>query len=126
MSTSVKDLASEVKKCMDEYMDLTNAEMKEAVKKTADDVKKQIESNAPKDTGTYSRSWAVKKTKENSNSIEMTVHSKNKYQLTHLLEFGHASRNGGRVEGQPHIEPAEHVSGDILESEIRKRLEKIK
>lgn len=35
------------------------------------------------------KSWTVKTTKETANSLEVTVHSKNRYQLAHLLEFGH-------------------------------------
>ncbi len=64
--------------------------------KAGDTVKKQIESTAPKKTGKYSKSWAVKKTRETSDSIQVVVHSK-RYQLTHLLEFGHAKRGGGRT-----------------------------
>ena len=58
----------------------------------------------------YAKSWTVKKTKETSNSLEVTVHSKNRYQLAHLLEHGHAKRGGGRVSARPHIAKAEESS----------------
>lgn len=113
--TSIDNMAAEIMKGLTEYADLANESMKKAVKKTATSVKKEISSNAPKDTGAYAKSWAVKKTKENSHSLEMTVHSKNRYQLAHLLEKGHAKRGGGRVSGKPHIAPAEENGVQLLE-----------
>ena len=107
---------------LQEYVSLANDSMKEAVKKTATSVKKEISANAPKDTGKYAKSWATKKTKENSHSLEMTVHSKNRYQLAHLLEKGHAKRGGGRVSGKPHIAPAEENGVQLLEHLIEEAL----
>ena len=113
--TTIDAMSDEIMKGLTEYADLANESMKKAVKKTATSVKKEISSNAPKDTGAYAKSWAVKKTKENSHSLEMTVHSKNRYQLAHLLEKGHAKRGGGRVSGRPHIAPAEENGVQLLE-----------
>ena len=101
--TSIDDMAAEIMRSLTEYADLADTAMKAAVKKTATEVKKEISANAPKRTGKYRKSWATKKTKENSHTLEMTVHSKDRYQLAHLLEKGHAKRNGGRVSGKPHI-----------------------
>ena len=113
--TSIDNMAAEIMKGLTEYADLANESMKKAVKKTATEVKKEISANAPKDTGAYAKSWATKKTGENSHSLEMTVHSKNRYQLAHLLEKGHAKRGGGRVSGKPHIAPAEENGVQLLE-----------
>ncbi|MBQ6252085.1 HK97 gp10 family phage protein [Ruminococcus sp.] len=120
--TSIDDMADEIMRGLTEYADLADSAMKSAVKKTATSVKKEISANAPKRTGRYAKSWATKKTKENSHSLEITVHSKNRYQLAHLLEKGHAKRNGGRVPGKPHIAPAEENGAALLESLITKEL----
>ena len=120
--TSIDNLADEIMKGLTEYADLAETEMKKAVKKTATSVKKEISANAPKKTGAYAKSWTAKKTKENSHSLEMTVHSKNKYQLAHLLEKGHAKRGGGRVAGKPHIAPAEENGVQMLEKLIEEAL----
>ena len=113
--TTVDAMADEIMKGLTDYADLADTAMKKAVRKTAKSVKDEIFANAPKRTGAYSKSWTVKKTKENSHSLEMTVHSKNRYQLTHLIEKGHAKRGGGRVSGKPHIAPAEENGVQLLE-----------
>lgn len=120
--TSIDNLADEIMKGLTEYADLTDESMKKAVRKTATEVKKEISSNAPKKTGAYAKSWTAKKTKENSHSLEMTVHSKNRYRLAHLLEKGHAKRGGGRVAGKPHIAPAEENGVQLLENLIEEAL----
>ena len=85
----IDQLADTVMKGMEEYAKLAVDDLKADVQKAGKTVKQQIESTAPKKTGKYSKSWAIKKTRETSDSIQIVVHSK-RYQLTHLLEFGHA------------------------------------
>ena len=120
--TSIDDLTAAVMQGLSEYAELTDKAMKKAVRKTATAVKNEISANAPKKTGRYQKSWMAKKVKENSHTLEMTVHSKNRYQLTHLLEKGHALRNGGRARAFPHIAPAEEHGAEMLEDLIRKEL----
>ena len=98
------------------------ADMKTAVRKAGKSVKKDIQANAPKKTGAYSKSWSVKTTKETSDSLELTVYSPKKYQLAHLLEKGHAKRGGGRTKAMPHIAPAEENAVKELENDIKKAL----
>ena len=52
--------------------------------------------------------------------LRNVVHNATDYQLTHLLEDGHAKDGGGRVEGIPHIGPAEAHAEKSLEEKIRR------
>lgn len=119
---NIDELAAEVMAELQEYAESVDAEVKKAVRKTASQVKKEVSENAPKDKGKYAKSWATKKVSENSHSLQMIVYSKDRYQLAHLLEKGHAKRGGGRVDGKPHIVPAEKNGEVLLESLIKKGL----
>lgn len=121
-NVQIDNLASEVMKGLMEYKDLVTSDMKVAVRKAGRSVKKDIQANAPKKTGAYSKSWKVSTTKETSESLELTVHSPKKYQLAHLLEKGHAKRGGGRTKAVPHIAPAEESAAKQLESDIKKAI----
>ncbi len=117
---SIDEFDRVVEDMLTEYVDSTSTNVKAAVKKVGDAVKEKIKSTAPKDTGRYAKSWDVKKTKETTNSMEVVVHSKTRYRLTHLLEKGHAKRGGGRVRAIVHIAPAEKEGFEMLVSEVEK------
>lgn len=121
MST-IDSLADDIMAGLQEYAELADDAMKTAVKKTATSVKKEISANAPKKSGDYAKSWKATKTSENSHTLKMTVHSKDHYRLAHLLEKGHAKRNGGRVAGKPHIAPAEENGTEMLTNLITEAL----
>lgn len=119
---SIDQMASVIMDGLKEYADLATDDLKAAVKKTGNEVRKQIQSTAPKASGKYSKSWSVKTTKESCNGMEVTVYSRNRYQLTHLLEFGHAKRGGGRVVARPHIAAAEQAGIESFEQAIERSL----
>lgn len=121
-TVTIDDLDQAIMKNLKEYANLATDEMKDAVKSSASTVKKDIQSSAPVRTGAYRKSWAVKKVAESFSTLDLVVHSKNRYQLTHLLEFGHAKRNGGRVPAQPHIASAEKSGKEQLIKDIKHAL----
>ncbi len=122
-SVSAGSLADAIMDSLREYSSLAADEMKEAVREAGNTVRDEIREKAPKDTGIYAKSWTVKKQRETSSSLSLTVHSRNRYQLAHLLEFGHAKRGGGRVSAKPHIADAEAAGIRQLEEDIQKALE---
>ena len=119
---SIGDLAGVVMDGLNEYARLATEDMKEAVRSAGKTVRKEIKGNAPKDTEEYGKSWRVKTVRETSQTLAVVVHSKNRYQLAHLLEYGHALRNGGRYEGEVHIAPAEELGIRQLQKEIERAL----
>ena len=118
----IDKLAAEVMDGLEEYAELTADVLKKEIQEAGKLAKNQISQTAPRKTGRYAKSWAVKKVSETSNSLEVTVHSKNRYMLTHLLENGHAKRGGGRVAAIPHIAPAEETAIQSLERNIEREL----
>ena len=110
MSTNkveISQLAEAVVKELKNYSE----EVTEKIKKAESDIAKktvtELKSTSPVGrTGKYAKGWKTTVTFENRYNKRVTIHNK-VYQLTHLLEYGHAKVNGGRVEGKPHIAPAE-------------------
>ena len=96
-SIKIDRLADEVMKGLNKYAEVTTENVKKAVRKAASTVRREIQTNAPKKSGDYAKSWTTKKVRESSHTLEMVVHSRNKYQLAHLLEFGRCLRQGGRT-----------------------------
>ncbi len=118
----IDQMAHVIMEGLQEYADLAAEDMKAAVKKAGNSAKKDIEANAPEKTGAYKKSWAVKTVRENANAMEVVVYSRNRYQLAHLLEFGHALRQGGRTRAFPHIAPAEERAAEMLVREVEAAL----
>lgn len=121
-TVNINDMADVIMQGLTEYASLAAEDMKDAVKHAGSTVRKEIQANAPKDTGAYAKSWTAKKVRESSQALTMAVHSKNQYQLAHLLEYGHAKRGGGRVEGKAHIAPAEERGIRQLQEEVERAL----
>ena len=109
-SINIDQLAAEIAKGLAEYsqdvVEKVNASS-EAVGKAA---VKRLKQTSPKRYGKYAKSWTMKTEPEVGQPHKRIVHVKAPhYRLAHLLEYGHAKVGGGRVEGRPHIRPAEEM-----------------
>lgn len=120
---SIGSLSKEVIRELKTYAKVTTGKVKEAVKNAGKTAKEEINMTAPKRTGAYAKSWSVKTLNETGSRLVLVVHSRNKYQLTHLLEYGHAKRGGGRVEARAHIKLAEEKAVKSFEEKIREAIE---
>lgn len=106
-SVSIDGLADAIMDELLAYSDEVAEQLKEEVIDSAKECVKEIKNSSPKLTGDYKKGWRVKKAYESRDDIRVIIHNPKEYPLTHLLEHGHAKRGGGRVEGIPHIGPAE-------------------
>ena len=99
MAHSVGEQLAEI---LNDYEKEVREIAKKDIQKAAKDTAKDLRQTSPKKSGDYARSWSAKQ--QNGGWV---VYNKEHYRLTHLLENGHAKKNGGRVDGIPHIAPAE-------------------
>lgn len=127
----IDDLAAAVMEGLEEYVELAEDAMKDAVTQTAKAVRKELVTTSPDGkTGRYRKGWRASVVEDKAHMRHMTVHNR-KYQIVHLLEKGHnivfyekghVKRNGGRVAARPHVAPAEEHGAEMLETLITEAL----
>ncbi|MGI5949729.1 HK97 gp10 family phage protein [Peptoniphilus sp.] len=117
------DLSAEIEKALEEQIEVANEVLESAAQKVADDAVKELKSSSPKKTGKYAGGWGKEESKMATRSRSYTIYNKKYANLTHLLEFGHAKVNGGRVAAKPHIAAVEQKAMKDLEDEIKRGIE---
>jgi len=83
----IKNLAYEISKALEEYTTEVEEKLDDVKKEVANETVKLLKQTSPKKTGDYARGWARKRV-----GTAEVVHNRTDYQLTHLLEYGHATK----------------------------------
>jgi hypothetical protein len=109
------EITSQLRKYSQIVTDDVEQIMDDVSKEAVSQLKAKIRDVELVQTGDYMRGWTRKRVPNG-----WVIHNKTDYQLAHLLEYGHAMVNGGRVPGTPHIRPVE----EWLEKEFEDRVEK--
>lgn len=100
----------------------------DVTEEVAEDATKKLKAESPKRKnkgGKYARGW--KYTLEHKRvRVSAVVHGKKgTYNLAHLLEFGHATVNGGRkAKAIPHVAPVEQWVIKEFETRLVNKLER--
>ncbi|UZQ51590.1 HK97 gp10 family phage protein [Clostridium kluyveri] len=115
---NVDQLAAGITRMIKEYTDDVSEKIERKVDSVADKVLEEVKATAPKKTGKYAKGF--KKTKQGSlGKAKRVIWNSKDYRRVHLLEFGHAKVNGGRVDAIPHLRPAYEKYGAKLPEDIK-------
>jgi len=116
--SNIDSLSNEINKALRDYTTEVTEGLDEAKEKLAKEGVKTLKATSPRrkkgKRRRYAEGWRAEK-----DGTSWVVHNKTNYQLTHLLEKGHAKVNGGRVKAIPHIGPVEEkmINDYIKEAE---------
>lgn len=116
---SAEAFADAIIEALSEYSQEITEETKEIAKDISSEAVSEVKKGSPVRKGKYKKGWKKATVFENSQDIRIAVHNEKHYQLTHLLENGHLSRNGKRVKPVVHIAPVE----DRISKEFNRRVE---
>lgn len=115
-NTIIDYLVDYVENIEDDVVEITDNITKEAVN--------ELKRNSPHGEGTrknpYYKGWTRQTGKAalKNHRYTIKIHNRTNYQLTHLLEFGHATRNGGRTKPIPHIRLVEEKYNKLYEQKV--------
>lgn len=119
MAIPIEGLAQAVVAELAAYQQEIVDDLKASVQDAGKACLNEIKANSPADTGDYRKGWKIKTAYESETDIRLQVYNKDHYQLTHLLEDGHANVDGGRTPGRPHIGPAADQAAEKLEKDVK-------
>ena len=128
---SIDQLSQEIMKELEAFAGQTDETVENVIIKTADDAVQYLRNVHPSGSGqygsweTYNKSWK-KRTDFKKANKSAVVYNEKHYRLTHLLEKGHALRQGGRTRAFPHIEPvARFVNEEFYQNLKKERFMKV-
>lgn len=121
------EVSGAIREILDDYSVKTKRVANDEIDQIGKESVAKLKNTSPKRTGGYAKDWALKRYRPRSGIIDVVVHNRKHYSLTHLLENGHVIRNEkgeyGRTSGIKHIAPVEEWAADELPKRIERELE---
>ena len=116
----ISSLSSEIQKILTEYGEDVQRVADEEVVEISKEAVKKLKQTSPKrdkNSSGYSKGWKMKK-KDTRFGVETTVYNSTHGWLVHILENGYEHREGGHVDGKPHVKPVQ----DWIDKELIQRI----
>ena len=120
---TTETLADSIRDILEEYGDEVKGSLDEITKKIAQKGQQAIknESKSKLNGKRYWKGWKVD-LQVGRLDTKATIYNESLPGLPHLLEYGHAKRGGGRVQGTVHIAPVEEQLVNEFEKQVRSKL----
>ena len=116
------DFASDVKKILEQYQVNAIEVMNEVIDEVAKEGSKRLRQSSPRRTGKYAKGW-TQTVEKGRLTISAIIHGKSgTYQLAHLLENGHLTKNGKRTRAISHIAPVEEW---VVDESVKRTIKKL-
>jgi len=122
---SIDQIGSAIEDMVEEYVDDVIKELDELLDKTANDIVNYISTHAPRSGGSkpFADSFVVTPQGSGINKT-MSIYSKSKGKLTHLLEFGFTHKSGKYVGPRPFMRPAYEVLTPKMIEDVKSIIKK--
>ena len=117
----MNDLAKEISIALEDFKSEVIEDIHKVVEEVASETVEELKQNSPKRTGKYAKKWKAKTEYKGPNGERIVIYNGS---LTHLLEYGHETKNGGRTKSYSHIAPAEQHAIQKTIQRLRERLSK--
>ena len=126
MATKVQvdEMADTITSWLFDYDETVTDVAKEVVDEIAEGTMEEIKQHITWKDNKYSKSFKLKTSFEDKRNKRNTWYVKSPhYRLTHLLEFGHATRDGGRTRAFPHVKYGDDYVKNNFEKLLKERIE---
>lgn len=120
-SIDVDGLVAAMQQFQEEFLNAAKDDVEEVCVDVANTITQELKAISPKKTGKYARSW--KYTIEHGGSWTRAILHNGRYQIVHLLEYGHAKVNGGRVSPIVHVAPEQDKADREFISKLKRKIE---
>lgn len=128
----ISEMEKVIMDALEEYAEKAADVIGETLPIIGQETAQDLRATSPKRTGEYAASWTygMQTSRGSKKKNKLVVYNKKHYRIVHLLEHGHAKRNGGRSEGEGygqviHVKPAQERAEKKAIEQITDKLENL-